>query len=58
MGVIASALVSNQSYDENVRKNCSKLLQNSSSVNCALHAEAIVDGLGKNYANLQAVVKI
>ena len=25
---------------------------------CALHAEAIVDGLGKNYANFQAVVKI
>ena len=23
-----------------------------------LHAEAVVDGLGKNYANLQAVVKI
>ena len=31
---------------------------NSSSVNCALYAKAIVDGLGKNYANLQAVVKI
>ena len=27
-------------------------------MNCALHAEAIVDGLGKNYANFQAVVKI
>ena len=27
-------------------------------MNCALHAKAIVDGLGKNYANLQAVVKI
>ena len=25
---------------------------------CALHVEAIVDGLLKNYANLQAVVKI
>ena len=32
---IASAHVSNQRYDENVAKNCSKLLQNSSSVNCA-----------------------
>ena len=29
---IASAHVSNQRYDENVAKNCSKLLQNSSSV--------------------------
>ena len=27
-------------------------------MNYALHAEAIVDGLGKNYANLQAVVEI
>ena len=27
-------------------------------MNCALYAKAIVDGLGKNYANLQAVVKI
>ena len=26
-------------------------------MNCALHTEAIVDGLSKNYANLQAVVK-
>ena len=55
---MASARVSNQRYDENVAKNGSKLLQNSSSVNCALRAKAIVDGLGKNYANLQAVAKI
>ena len=27
-------------------------------MNCTLHAKAIVDGLGKNYANLQTVVKI
>ena len=27
-------------------------------MNCALHAKAIVDGLSKNYVNLQAVVKI
>ena len=27
-------------------------------MNCALHAKAIVDALGKNYANLQTVVKI
>ena len=27
-------------------------------MNCALYAKAIVDGLGKNYANLQAFVKI
>ena len=27
-------------------------------MNCALYVKAIVDGLGKNYANLQAVVKI
>ena len=27
-------------------------------MNCALHAEAAVDSLGKNYANLEAVVKI
>ena len=53
VGVRASAHVSNQRYDENVAKNCSKLLQI-----CALHAEATVDGLGKNYANLQTVVKI
>ena len=35
-----------------------KAASNSSSVNCALHAEAIVDGLSKNYSNLQAVVEI
>ena len=51
---IASAHVSNQRYDDKLLKAAS----NSSSVNCALHTEAVVDGLGKNYANLQAVVKI
>ena len=43
------------------RKCCKELLKaasNSSSVNCALHAQPFVDDLGKNYANLQAVVKI
>ena len=59
VGVIASVHFSNQRYYENVAMNSSKLsTSNSSSVNCALHARTIVDGLGKNYANLQAVVKI
>ena len=35
-----------------------KAALNSKSVNCALHTEAIFVGLGKNHANLQAVVKI
>ena len=39
-------------------KELLKAASNSSSVNYALHAEAIVDGLGKNYAKLQAVVEI
>ena len=55
---IASVHVSNHRYDEKCCKELLKAVSNSSSVNCALHAEAIVDGLGKNYANLQAVVKM
>ena len=57
VGVIASAHVSNQRYDE----CCNELLKaasNSSSMYYALHERAVVDGLGKNYAKLQAVVKI
>ena len=42
----------------NCCKELLKAASNSSSVNCALHAEAIVDSPGKNYANLQLVVTI
>ena len=47
-------------FKPEIWRKCSKelLKATSNSSSCALHAEAIVDSLSNNYANLQAVVKI